>query len=325
MAIAEDLAIIHDPNVDDPFTVEQHGIDFIPESERWARPKDIFGMWAGASVQTEYFLYGAILMTFGFTFAQAALADHHRQPVLLPARAVLPAGAGRRDGGLRHQPGRLRAQRVTADLVLQLGHPDRVRGRRPHPHRRGRPRTHGQGRFRPRRPGQGDPRHRGGAGPGDPPLPRARHHRQDAAPADRPLHRALRRAARLLHRARPPQRRGPRRRLADLHGRAGLHHRVERARLGRVRKRLHPLLPDRRLEEGPGRLGLPRHGRPRNPHHDPGRRGGDVRGRHRDRAPAACSPSPTRASSRPGSSSSSWSSPWCSCSPSTAWTCTPRG
>ena len=71
MAIAEDLAIIHDPSVDDPFTVEQHGIDFIPESERWARPKDIFGMWAGASVQTEYFLYGAILMTFGFTFAQA--------------------------------------------------------------------------------------------------------------------------------------------------------------------------------------------------------------------------------------------------------------
>ena len=71
MAIAEDLAIMHDPNVDDPFTVEQHGIDFIPESERWARPKDIFGMWAGASVQTEYFLYGAILMTFGFTFAQA--------------------------------------------------------------------------------------------------------------------------------------------------------------------------------------------------------------------------------------------------------------
>jgi nucleobase:cation symporter-1, NCS1 family len=71
VAIAEDLAIIHDPSVDDPFTVEQHGIDFIPESERWARPKDIFGMWAGASVQTEYFLYGAILMTFGFTFAQA--------------------------------------------------------------------------------------------------------------------------------------------------------------------------------------------------------------------------------------------------------------
>ncbi len=71
MAIAEDLAVIHDPTVEDPFTVEQHGIDYIPVSERWARPRDIFGMWAGASVQVEYFLYGAILMTFGFTFAQA--------------------------------------------------------------------------------------------------------------------------------------------------------------------------------------------------------------------------------------------------------------
>src|SRR6204780_3622813 len=71
MAIAEDLAVIHEPDGEDAFRVEQHGIDFIPLSERWARPKDIFGMWAGASVQVEYFIYGAILMTFGFTFAQA--------------------------------------------------------------------------------------------------------------------------------------------------------------------------------------------------------------------------------------------------------------
>lgn len=71
MAIAEDLAIIHDPQSDEAFHVEQHGVDFIPESERWARPRDLFGMWAGASVQIEYFIYGAVLMTFGFTFAQA--------------------------------------------------------------------------------------------------------------------------------------------------------------------------------------------------------------------------------------------------------------
>ena len=70
MAIAEDLAIMHEPDVEDAFKIEQHGIDFIPESERWATPKDIFGMWAGASVQIEYFIYGAILMTFGLTFAQ---------------------------------------------------------------------------------------------------------------------------------------------------------------------------------------------------------------------------------------------------------------
>jgi NCS1 family nucleobase:cation symporter-1 len=70
VAIAEDLAIIHDSESDEAFHVEQHGIDYIPASERWATPRDIFGMWAGASVQVEYFIYGAILMTFGLTFAQ---------------------------------------------------------------------------------------------------------------------------------------------------------------------------------------------------------------------------------------------------------------
>jgi nucleobase:cation symporter-1, NCS1 family len=58
---------------DQAFHVEQHGIDYIPDSERWAKPRDLFGMWAGASVQIEYFVYGAILMTFGFTFEQAVV------------------------------------------------------------------------------------------------------------------------------------------------------------------------------------------------------------------------------------------------------------
>jgi nucleobase:cation symporter-1, NCS1 family len=71
VAIAEELAVIHDPQTAQPFHVEQHGVDFIPESERWARPRDLFGMWGGASLNVEYFIYGAILMTFGFTFWQA--------------------------------------------------------------------------------------------------------------------------------------------------------------------------------------------------------------------------------------------------------------
>jgi purine-cytosine permease-like protein len=70
---AEDLAVIHDPESKAAFHVEQHGIDFIPESERWAKPRDVGGMWAGASVQIEYFIYGAILMTFGLTFAQVVI------------------------------------------------------------------------------------------------------------------------------------------------------------------------------------------------------------------------------------------------------------
>ena len=59
------------PDSDRAFHVETHGVDFIPLTERWAKPRDVGALWAGASVQVEYFIYGAILMTFGFTFAQA--------------------------------------------------------------------------------------------------------------------------------------------------------------------------------------------------------------------------------------------------------------
>jgi purine-cytosine permease-like protein len=58
------------PEEDLAFHVEQHGIDFIPHAERWARPRDIAGLWAGANINVEYFIYGAILMGFGFTFWQ---------------------------------------------------------------------------------------------------------------------------------------------------------------------------------------------------------------------------------------------------------------
>ena len=71
MAIATETTGGPIPPADTPFHIEQHGIDHIPLDERWATPRDVGGMWAGASVQIEYFMYGAILMTFGFTFAQA--------------------------------------------------------------------------------------------------------------------------------------------------------------------------------------------------------------------------------------------------------------
>ncbi len=61
------------PPDDTAFQVEQRGIDYIPEAHRWARPRDLFGLWAGASVQFEYLVYGVVLMTFGFTFGQAVL------------------------------------------------------------------------------------------------------------------------------------------------------------------------------------------------------------------------------------------------------------
>jgi nucleobase:cation symporter-1, NCS1 family len=61
------------PPAEEAFRVEQRGIDYIPEDQRWATPRDLFGMWAGASVNFEYLVYGAVLMTFGFTFGQAVL------------------------------------------------------------------------------------------------------------------------------------------------------------------------------------------------------------------------------------------------------------
>jgi nucleobase:cation symporter-1, NCS1 family len=70
-ALQRDIPIHELPESDEAFHVETHGIDYISLKERWATPRDVGGMWAGASVQIEYFIYGAILMTFGFTFAQA--------------------------------------------------------------------------------------------------------------------------------------------------------------------------------------------------------------------------------------------------------------
>jgi NCS1 family nucleobase:cation symporter-1 len=59
------------PTEDTAFHVEMRGIDYVPVSERWAKPRDVAGMWAGASVQMEYLVYGTLLMTiFGLSFGQ---------------------------------------------------------------------------------------------------------------------------------------------------------------------------------------------------------------------------------------------------------------
>jgi purine-cytosine permease-like protein len=70
VAVAEQVSLESLPEEDLAFHIEQRGIDYIPEAERWARPRDIGALWAGASVNVEYFIYGAILMGFGFSFVQ---------------------------------------------------------------------------------------------------------------------------------------------------------------------------------------------------------------------------------------------------------------
>ena len=50
------------------FRVERQGIDYIPQSQRWATPRAIAGLWGGVSTNVQYFVYGALLMGFGFNF-----------------------------------------------------------------------------------------------------------------------------------------------------------------------------------------------------------------------------------------------------------------
>ncbi len=54
-----------------PLGIERRGIDYVPAGERWARPVNLFWMWAGAIFNVEYLVYGAVLMSFGLSFAQA--------------------------------------------------------------------------------------------------------------------------------------------------------------------------------------------------------------------------------------------------------------
>lgn len=58
--------------LNEPFRIERRGIELIPADARCYRPRDLFGMWTGAILNFEIFVYGAVLMTFGLSFEQAA-------------------------------------------------------------------------------------------------------------------------------------------------------------------------------------------------------------------------------------------------------------
>src|ERR1700729_4095877 len=60
-------------SVDDEPTFESRGIDYIPHAERRGKPLDLGLMWAGALSNVEYVVYGALIMSFGLRFWQAAL------------------------------------------------------------------------------------------------------------------------------------------------------------------------------------------------------------------------------------------------------------
>jgi nucleobase:cation symporter-1, NCS1 family len=56
------------------FTLEQRGIELIPEAERPMRPSGLFWMWAGAIWNVEFVVYGALMVSFGLSYLQAVSA-----------------------------------------------------------------------------------------------------------------------------------------------------------------------------------------------------------------------------------------------------------
>lgn len=59
--------------VEDEPAFESRGIDHIPVADRRGHPRDLFWMWAGALFNVEYVVYGALIISFGLSFWQAAL------------------------------------------------------------------------------------------------------------------------------------------------------------------------------------------------------------------------------------------------------------
>jgi NCS1 family nucleobase:cation symporter-1 len=79
-------------SVTDEPAFEQRGIDYIPVAERRGSPVDLFWMWAGALFNVEYVVYGALVISFGLSFWQAALV------IVVGNLSYLVAGVGSLQG-----------------------------------------------------------------------------------------------------------------------------------------------------------------------------------------------------------------------------------
>jgi nucleobase:cation symporter-1, NCS1 family len=54
--------------------VERRGIEYIPQTERWGKPGNLFWMWAGASWNVEFVVYGAVaVLVYRLSFVQAVV------------------------------------------------------------------------------------------------------------------------------------------------------------------------------------------------------------------------------------------------------------
>lgn len=107
------------------FRIERRGIGLVPDDARWTRPRDLFGMWAASSLQFEYLVYGAVLMTFGFSFAQAAvvIVVGNLSYVLLGVCSLQGPGAGTTVFTISRAPYGTRGARLLAacNWLTQVG------------------------------------------------------------------------------------------------------------------------------------------------------------------------------------------------------------
>ena len=116
----------HDGSAEDqPFKIERRGIDFIPERERWATARNIGAMWTGTSVNVEYFVYGALLMLFGFSFTTALsiIIIGNLSYVLLGIASLQGPETGTTAFTISRAPFGLRGSRLVSffNWVTQLG------------------------------------------------------------------------------------------------------------------------------------------------------------------------------------------------------------
>ncbi|MEU7636616.1 cytosine permease [Streptomyces sp. NPDC039016] len=59
------------PETDEVFKVETHGIDPIPDDERHGSARDVFWLWFGSNLTFTYVINGALAVSFGLSFRQA--------------------------------------------------------------------------------------------------------------------------------------------------------------------------------------------------------------------------------------------------------------
>lgn len=55
-------------------SIEQHGINIIPDSERHGRARDLFWMWLGTNLNVFYVVNGAVIISLGLSFEQSLIA-----------------------------------------------------------------------------------------------------------------------------------------------------------------------------------------------------------------------------------------------------------